>query len=222
MAGVDAALLESECSLTGRYFITGTSTGVGKTWVASHWLTQASAQGLTCYGVKPVASGCRLINGQLCNQDALALLAASTEPLTYEEVNPFAFAPAVAPHWAAKQVGVDLSVERMMNEMAPTLQTSADLVVVEGVGGWLVPLNQRETMADFARALGYPVVLVVDMRLGCLNHALLTASAIAQAGLELAGWVANRLPHRMGSEAAFKENYAYLCEALGSAPWQMV
>lgn len=204
--------------LTGRYFVTGTNTGVGKTWVSCKLLAAANQQGKSCYGVKPVASGCELAEGRLENEDALALMAAASVKLPYSLVNPFAFSPPVAPHWAAQREGSELSVASLLHHTEAALAYAADLVVVEGAGGWLVPLNNKESLADYAKALNYPVILVVGLTLGCINHALLTAESIARAGLPLAAWVANATPtaeQPLDEQAA---NVAYLAEALGQAP----
>lgn len=204
--------------LTGRYFVTGTNTGVGKTWVSCKLLTTASQQGKTCYGVKPVASGCEQTDSGLHNEDALALMAAANIKLPYTLVNPFSFAPPVAPHWAAQRAGYELSVASLLNRTEEVLSHSADLVIVEGAGGWLVPLNDKESLADYAKALNYPVILVVGLTLGCINHALLTAESIARAGLPLAAWVANATPSAEQPRDEQAASIAYLAEALGQVP----
>src|SRR5699024_2416353 len=136
--------------------------------------------------------------------------------------NPFAFAPAVAPHWAAEQVGCALSVAALVDHTAEALSYQADLVLVEGAGGWLVPLNEKETLADYAKALGYPVIMVVGLTLGCINHALLTAEAIQQSGLTLAAWVANATPCAEQPQEEQSANIAYLTRALGTEPLVIV
>ena len=172
------------------YFITGTDTGVGKTLV-SQILIQRLAQDHACVvGFKPVASGCRKTPEGLRNDDAVALQAISTVALPYATVNPYAFEPAIAPHLAAAVANTHIDIARICATIDAVV---VDRVVVEGVGGWLVPLTPDETLADLARRLQLPVVLVVGMRLGCLNHALLTAAAIRQCGLPLVGWVANEI-----------------------------
>jgi len=174
------------------WFVTGTDTGVGKTRVATGLLAGLRARGVSALGMKPVASGCRHTPSGLRNADAEALRAAGSCRLRYDEVNPYAFAPGIAPHLAAEAAGVVIR-EHAIQEHFARLCTQAQRVVVEGVGGWLVPLGPALTMADIARALRLPVIMVVGLRLGCLNHALLTAAAIHQSGLTLAGWVANRI-----------------------------
>ena len=174
------------------WFVTGTDTGVGKTRVATALLAGLRASGVSALGMKPVASGCRHTPSGLRSEDAEALRAAGSCRRPYDEVNPYAFAPAIAPHLAAEAAGVVIR-EQTIQEHFGRLCAQAECVVVEGVGGWLVPLGPALTMADIARALRLPVIMVVGLRLGCLNHALLTAAAIHQSGLRLAGWVANRI-----------------------------
>jgi dethiobiotin synthetase len=173
-------------------FVTGTDTEVGKTRISVGIIHKLVAQGYKVAAMKPVASGCEVTVDGLRNEDALALMAASNVDLPYELVNPYAFKPAIAPHIAAQQVGVDIDFE-IIQKNYDLIQQQADLVVVEGAGGWLVPLNNTTTMADLAKQLKLDVVLVVGIRLGCINHALLTATAIQQSGLEFKGWVANDL-----------------------------
>ena len=172
------------------YFVTGTDTGVGKTIVSLALLECLQQAGLRAIGMKPVASGCEPTAAGLRNDDAMQLRAHSSVQLGYELHNPYAFAPPVAPHIAAQQSGCRIDPERI-HACCRQLAGRADRLVVEGVGGWLVPLDAGVTLADLAVRLGLPVVLVVAMRLGCLNHALLTVQAIASAALPLAGWVAN-------------------------------
>ncbi len=172
------------------WFITGTDTGVGKTEVAVGLLDAFARAGHAVVGMKPVASGCRITPAGLRHADAERLLAASTVAAAYADVNPYAFAPAIAPHLAAAAAGVDIDLRRVASHFE-RLQRMAARVVVEGAGGWAVPLSERASMADLARELRLPVILVVGLRLGCLNHALLTVGAIQAGGARLAGWVAN-------------------------------
>lgn len=170
------------------FFITGTDTGVGKTHVACRLLQQAAQAGRQTLGLKPVAAGAQYAR----NEDALLLQQASTVSLPYAQINPYCFDDPIAPHLAAAKQGAVLSASDIAQHVQQVIATtSADYVVIEGAGGWLVPLNERETLADVACRLNVPVILVVGMKLGCLNHALLTASAIRDDGLTLAGWVAN-------------------------------
>ncbi|MFN2308283.1 MAG: dethiobiotin synthase [Gammaproteobacteria bacterium] len=172
------------------YFVTGTDTGVGKTLVSQILLHQLRREYARVAGFKPVASGCEMTPEGLRNSDALALQRASSIALAYATVNPYAFAPAVAPHLAAAAVGVRIDCAQIA---AGIEAVAADARVVEGVGGWLVPLNRHETVADLAVRLGLPVVLVVGLRLGCLNHALLTVESMRRRAVPIAGWVANQI-----------------------------
>lgn len=193
------------------FFIAGTDTDAGKTTVACGLLHAARRAGLSTAAAKPVASGCEATPAGLRNGDALALLGECSLALDYAEVNPFAFAPAIAPHLAAREVGVELTVAALLPAVRRVLARGADFTLVEGAGGWRVPLAGRENLSDLAVALGLPVILVVGVRLGCINHAVLTAEAIARDGLELAGWVANVIdPHT----SRLDENLATLAERL--------
>lgn len=203
------------------FFVTGTDTEIGKTFIAAALLEGARARGLRCAAVKPVAAGCESREGRLVNEDALALLAASDAPFDYDTVNPVALEPAIAPHVAAARADVRLRVDDLAEHCRGALglrEASGagrfDFAVIEGAGGWLVPLNDTETLADLCVAVGARPVLVVGMRLGCLNHALLTAREIERSGLGLAGWVANDPGPRM---PVFEENLATL-EARLPAP----
>lgn len=191
------------------YFVTGTDTGVGKTLVCCALLHAFNAQGKRAAGFKPVAAGC---DDDEHNSDAKALRAVSSMQLTYGQVNPYCFYPAIAPHIAAQRSGVRIDFSRIL-ESYKELAGQADVVIVEGAGGFLVPLNEKQTSADLAQELGLPVILVVGMRLGCLNHALLSASAIAASGLKLAGWMANTLNEHM---PVLQENIAALRERLAA------
>lgn len=179
--------------MSAGFFVTGTDTDVGKTTIAAGLLRAARLAGLSTAAVKPLASGCEAGADGLRNSDALALLAECSLPLSYAEVNPFAFAPAIAPHLAAREAGVQLKVEALAAAVQAVLAQQADFTLVEGAGGWRVPLDGQATLAELPVALDLPVILVVGVRLGCINHALLTAEAIARDGLRLAGWVANVL-----------------------------
>lgn len=193
------------------WFVTGTDTEVGKTAISCALLHAAAARGLRTAAVKPVAAGC---DEQGHNEDALALQAAMTEPLSYLQVNPVALQPALAPHIAAAQVGRRLQASRLAGLCRGVMNSGAEFVLIEGAGGWRVPLSERETLADLAQQLQVGVIMVVAMRLGCINHALLTAEAIARDGLQLAGWVANQPGQRM---ACHEENLRTLQQHL-SAP----
>ena len=189
------------------WFVAGTDTEIGKTFVACALLHALRNQGLTAIGMKPVAAGTDE-NGR--NDDVEALIAASGIEAPRELVNPYLFAPAIAPHIAAVEAGRPIDIERIAQSFA-ALRPLADAIVVEGVGGFCVPLGPRSDAADLAQRLALPVILVVGMRLGCISHALLSAQAIAARGLTLAGWVANRIDPKM---ARFDENLASLEERL--------
>lgn len=191
------------------YFVTGTDTGVGKTLVSCALLHAFAAQGKRVAGFKPVAAGCDE-DGQ--NDDAKRLRAAGNVQASYEQINPYCFPQAIAPHLAARMSGVAVEFPRILLAYRE-LAARADTVIVEGVGGFCVPLNDRQDSADLARQLGLPVILVVGMRLGCLNHALLTVRAIADQQLECAGWVANVLDADM---PALQENIAALRERIAA------
>ncbi|SOB53617.1 dethiobiotin synthase [Pseudomonas lundensis] len=193
------------------YFITGTDTDVGKTTVAAGLLQAARAAGLSTAAGKPVASGCEVTPEGLRNADALALMAQCTLALSYEEVNPVAFEPAIAPHIAAREAGVALTVQALLTPMQHILRQRADFTLIEGAGGWRVPLSGQDSLSDVAQGLDLPVILVVGVRLGCISHALLTAEAIAQDGLQLAGWVANIIDPKT---SRLEENLATLAERL--------
>lgn len=174
-------------------FVTGTDTEVGKTLIAAALLHAYAAQGLRVVGMKPVAAGC---DAEGRNEDVMALRAASSVAVSREAMCPYLFEAAIAPHIAAAEIGVSIDLG-VIEAHYEALKMQADVVVVEGAGGFIIPLDGGQTSADLAQRLGLPVVLVVGMRLGCLNHALLTQEAIRARGLRLAGWVANRIDPAM-------------------------
>jgi dethiobiotin synthetase len=200
------------------YFVTGTDTGVGKTRVAVALVHALRAQGLRVAVMKPVAAGCA---PGMPNEDVSALIEAANVAADIDDVNPYRFAAAIAPHIAAAQMGVRIELDRVADAYT-RLAARADAVVVEGAGGWRVPLGEDEDMDDLAARLGLPVLLVVGLRLGCLNHALLTADAIVRRGLPWAGWVGNVIDPAM---ACLEDNLAALHRrlpgpCLGVAPWE--
>ena len=191
------------------WFITGTDTEVGKTFVACALLHALRARGLKTLGMKPVAAG---LNSEGKNEDVEQLIAASSFPAPRELINPYAFRAAVAPHIAAAEEGRPIVLENIIAAFEQ-LRGLADTILVEGVGGFCVPLGADIDTADLAVALNLPVILVVGMRLGCINHALLTEQAISARGLKLAGWVANRIDSAMSH---FDENLAALKERINA------
>jgi dethiobiotin synthetase len=191
------------------YFLTGTDTEIGKTFTACALLHAARAAGFAAAGLKPVAAG---VDANGCNEDVDSLVAASSVALPSAVVNPYCFRAAVAPHIAAAEEGRAIDFAIIANAIAAA-RRQADFVVVEGVGGFRVPLGVDRDSADLAVALGLPVILVVGLRLGCINHALLSAEAIAARGLTLAGWVANTVDRDM---ARREENIAALGERLAA------
>lgn len=174
-------------------FITGTDTGIGKTHISESMLLAAKYQGFSTLGMKPLASGAIEKEGRYYNEDAITLQKASTIVLPYTDINPFLFKEPIAPHIAAEKLNQLLSVKTLIEKTEKTLSVRADVKIIEGVGGWCVPLNAQETMADFAIACKFAIVFVVGIRLGCLNHAILTAKAFQTANVKPIFWVANLL-----------------------------
>jgi dethiobiotin synthetase len=225
------------------YFITATDTDAGKTFVSAGLLHSWSKQGYKTLGFKPIASGCQKTNALdddgLRNEDAQALINAANVSLDYKIINPYTFEPAIAPHIAAQQVGIIINLESIVENILP-YQSKVDYLLVEGVGGWQVPLNDQQSVSDLARMLNFPIILVVNLRLGCINHALLTVQSIEQQGLKLAGWIANHastdnqmshqvenihslqdrihapflgeLPHLSGSDKEKKDKFAHFID----------
>jgi len=192
--------------MTNGIFITGTDTGVGKTLVSIALIKRLQANNFKVAGMKPIAAGCEWIDQELKNSDAIALQQASSFPIPYNTVNPFALQQPIAPHIAAELEGKKINVGPIQQSYH-ILQLQADIVIVEGAGGWEVPMNSSQSMADIPLALDLPVILVVGIRLGCLNHALLTQQAILARGVPLAGWVANCIDPDMKNQ---RENIDYL------------
>lgn len=198
------------------FFVTGTDTGVGKTLAACVLLRALSARGLRTVGMKPVAAGAVRTGGELRNDDVDRLEAASSVAAPRALRNPYCFEPPIAPYLAAQLAGVEIRLATILGA-ARALGREADVVVIEGAGGFCVPLNDREDTADLAVRLRMPVILVVGIRLGCLNHALLTARVIRQRRLRLAGWIANRIDpgmaHAADNVAALERRLAVPCIA---------
>lgn len=202
------------------FFITSTDTGIGKTLVAAALLRRLREAGFKVAGMKPIAAGAVAGPEGPANDDALLLQAESSARHPYALVNPCLFEPAIAPHIAAAESGVAIDTDRIVAAHA-ALRASADIVIAEGAGGFLVPLDAARSCAELPALLGMEVILVVGLRLGCLNHALLTAEAIAARGLRLAGWVGNGIaadfPRREANIATLAARLSAPC--LGIVPW---
>jgi dethiobiotin synthetase len=199
-------------------FVTGTDTGVGKTVVAAALARALAAAGARVAVMKPIASGAERTAGGLRSADALALIEASNVPAPYADVNPYAFEPPISPHIAAEDARIKIDIDTIRAAFG-RISASADWVVVEGAGGWLAPISPALSVADLARALGAPVLLVVGLRLGCLNHARLTRLAIDASGAPFAGWAG------CGVDASFarrSENLASLAQFLHEEPLAVV
>ena len=195
------------------YFITGTDTDAGKTLVTEGLLLAARQQGLTTLAIKPIAAGCERSPDGLRNDDAVKLMAQMTTSLSYDEVNPVAFEPAIAPHIAAQQAAQQILLDRLITHCQTVLEQPAQFALIEGAGGWRLPLNESEYLSGLPQALDIPAILVVGMKLGCLNHALLTVEAITNDGVPLAGWVANGLDANM---SCFDENLQALKDRINA------
>ncbi len=207
--------------MSGRhYFVTGTDTGVGKTLVTAALLRRLRESGLRVAGMKPVAAGAIAGPEGRANEDALRLQSESSIRHAYALVNPWLFEPAVAPHIAAAEAGVAIDTGPIVAALA-TLAASADVVLAEGAGGFLVPLDGRRSFAELPGLLGMDVLLVVGLRLGCLNHALLTVEAIQTRGLALGGWIGNCIDPQFARREANVETLrsAIAAPCLGIVPW---
>ena len=202
------------------YFITGSDTECGKTETTLGLMRLLQSQGATVVGMKPVASGAVETPQGLRNDDALRIQQAGSQQLPYATINPYLYRPAIAPHLAAQQQGEEISFQQIVSSYQE-LAAQADVVLVEGVGGWRVPLGPDGGVAELAATLGLPVILVVGLRLGCINHALLSTEAISAGGLQLAGWVANRIDPDMaeieGNIATLEQHIEAPC--IGKIPY---
>ena len=196
-------------------YVTGTDTGIGKTLASCALLHALRGHGLRAVGMKPVASGCERVDGEWRNADALALQAAGGAGIAYADINPFALEHPLAPELAAREAGVEVALEPILAAHARLAQ-QADALIVEGVGGWAAPLSATLMQADLVRALQLPVLLVIGLRLGCLNHALLSARAIAADGLHLAGWIASHVDPAM---ERVEDNLAMLRKRMPAMCW---
>lgn len=206
--------------MTERYFVTGTDTEVGKTVASCALLQAANRLGRRTAGYKPVASGSEVTAAGLRNSDALALQRHASVALSYEEVNPFTFAEPTSPHIASAAEGRPVD-SLVLSDGLHSLLQKADWVLTEGAGGWFTPLSATLMFADWVRAEKLPVILVVGVRLGCINHALLTAEAVRQAGLPLAGWIANAVipPGKRHKEYLATLHRLLPAVCLGEIPW---
>jgi len=199
-------------------FIAGTDTGIGKTRVTAGLITALRAMQVRAIGMKPIASGAMTVDGVRSNQDAAMIAEVSAPGASLADINPYCLNSPVSPHIAAEQDGIVIDLEHIASAY-DRLTPHCDVVVVEGTGGWLAPIGPDTTMADVARRLRLPVVLVVGLRLGCLNHALLTAHAIEYAGVSLIGWIGSVIDPDM---AALQENLQTLTQRLPAAPWAVL
>ncbi|MBB1311847.1 dethiobiotin synthase [Pseudoalteromonas sp. SR41-8] len=180
-----------------QFFITGTDTDAGKTHVTSLLLKLLAQHKKRAIGFKPIASGCEMAFEQLVNADALMLMESATVSAKYDIINPFAFAPPIAPHIAAEQAGINITVEKLSMAYQHVKQQGADYLLTEGAGGWALPINNNEYLYDWVKAEQLPVILVVGMKLGCINHALLTAAHMQSMGVNCVGWIANQVDATM-------------------------
>lgn len=196
-------------------YVTGTDTGIGKTLASCALLHALRGHGLRAVGMKPVASGCERVDGQWRNADALALIEASEPRCTYSDHNPYALRLPLAPELAARECGVEVGLQPILEAHA-RLAMQTDALVVEGVGGWAAPLSAAMMQADLVHALRVPVLLVVGLRLGCLNHALLSARAICADGAHLAGWIGSHVDPAM---ECVEDNISMLRERLPALCW---
>lgn len=179
------------------FFVTGTDTGVGKTLVVIALLIALKKHGFSTAALKPIACGATIINGELRNDDAVVIQKYMTEKYYYNAINPFAFAEPIAPGLAAQHVGRILNSEQVLHASQTILQSKANYIIIEGIGGWYVPINEHEKVADLAKAYNYPVIVVVGMRLGVINHTLLLFEALQNAGSNTIGWIANIIDDEM-------------------------
>jgi dethiobiotin synthetase len=203
------------------YFVTGTDTNVGKTLVSCALLQKARNNNLTTLGLKPIAAGAIQTAQGLRNSDAQALQALTSESLDYSQINPICFAQPIAPHLAAIEQKKRISLDRLVGLVRGSLMSKAEFSLVEGAGGWRVPINERDYLSALAIELKMPVILVVGLRLGCINHAILTMEAIVRDGLPLAGWVANQLEPDLPEAAAIIQtlNMRLNARFLGHIPY---
>lgn len=197
-----------------RFFVAGTDTGVGKTRVTAGLLAAGRAAGLAVAGMKPVASGAEIHEGGLVSADALLIAEASGQATPYKKLNPYCLLDAISPHIGANRTNIRIDI-RKIAEFAKQIAARHELLLIEGAGGWYTPISDSESMADVARAIAAPVVLVVALRLGCLNHARLTREAIAHSGCSMAGWIGTHVDEYFSASV---ENVATLERLMGAPP----
>ncbi len=205
--------------MTKSYFVTGTDTDAGKTLICQALLLKADQNNLKAYALKPLAAGASHTAQGLTNEDALLLQQAANVKLPYAQINPIVFQQAIAPHIAAELEGRRIVSGQLLGFVRGALLHKADLKLIEGAGGWLVPINSREYLSCVAKALQLEVILVVGIKLGCLNHALLTARAIAMDGVKIAGWIGTQVDKEM---PAFEENVNTLKQQLPAPCWGII
>lgn len=201
------------------WFITGTDTGVGKTQVTIALMRYLQQQGWCVVGMKPIATGCKQTREGLRNSDAQKLLHHSSLTLPYSHINPYAFKPPTSPHLAAQHANQPIEMEKIMRTYHQ-LARQVDIILVEGIGGWRVPINAHHTLKELVLSLNLPVILVVGLRLGCINHALLTAETIIRDGCQLYGWIANHLSAEISSEVVESLQNLLPAPLLGTVPFQ--
>ena len=197
-----------------RFFVAGTDTGVGKTRITAGLLAAGRAAGLSVAGMKPVASGAEIHEGGLVSADALLIAEASGQTTPYDKLNPYCLLDAISPHIAANRTNIRIDI-RKIADIANQIAARHELLLIEGAGGWYTPISDRESMADVTKALKAPVILVIALRLGCLNHAQLTREAIEHCGCSMAGWIATHIDSHF---AASEENIATLERLMRSPP----
>ncbi|AZL16079.1 dethiobiotin synthase [Rickettsiales endosymbiont of Stachyamoeba lipophora] len=197
--------------MTYKFFITGTDTNIGKTYISIGLIKKFQQSGFRTLGLKPIASGGKIIDGKIYNEDALCLQKHSSKNLDYDLINPFCFLPPISPNIAAERVKLKLTVEDIYQKIYPTINGNYEVYIVEGVGGWKVPLNDQETLADLVYKLNIPIILVIGIRLGCINHSILTYESILNKNLMLKGWVANCLgPTNLENDANIETLKQYI------------
>ncbi|WP_404340113.1 dethiobiotin synthase [Pseudoalteromonas mariniglutinosa] len=179
------------------FFVTGTDTDVGKTHVTSLFLKLLAQNKKQAVGFKPIAAGAQMAFGELVNDDALTLMESSTVSAKYSVINPFTYAPPIAPHIAAQQVGGQITLAKLSEAYETIKALPTDYILTEGAGGWCLPINEQDLLSDWVKLQNIPVILVVGMKLGCLNHALLTAAHFKNMGISCVGWVANQIDPTM-------------------------